>query len=369
MARKIILLLLILAGIAGGIWGINGVYQVFTKGHGAVMNTTSEVPWGIQISTYIFLVLVSTGCTFVNFFGHVATPKAYAPIGPRVIALALLTVLGGLGALLFEIGWPTRTLHWLTSPNFSSPMAWMFYFYGIYIVLITLEYFLLKFAPHSVLSKVVMWGAFISAILTHSTLGAIFGIVEAIPYYYGSLVPIFFLAVAFLCGSALASVVAYLSGVKCWSALQPLRTMVGVGIGIVFALSIWRFIVGSTSVVEGYEIFQMTAQKFWNVGILIGLIIPFALVLVSVVKGLGWLLPVGSIIILITQFMSRYSFVVDGFKIPQFKSVWTPEVITYTPSSVEISIVVASFAFVVFLYSIADLIGILEPKHIEGEVS
>jgi molybdopterin-containing oxidoreductase family membrane subunit len=366
-ARNIILLLLILVSIAGGIWGLYGVYQVFAKGHGLAMNTTSYVPWGIQISTYIFLVLVSTGCTFATFFGHMSSPRTYAVVAPRVIALALLTVLGGLGALLFEIGWPTRFMNWLTSPSFTSPMAWMFYFYAIYIVAITLEYFLLKFAPHSALSKAVMWVAFISAVVTHSTLGAIFGIVEAIPYYYGSLVPIFFLAVAFLCGSALASILAYLSGVKYRGALPPLRTMVGVSIGIVFALSIWRFIVGSTSGAEGYEIFQMTAQKFWALNIFIGLVIPFTLVLVSLLKGLGWLLPIGSVIILITQFISRYNFVIDGFRMPQFRGILTPDVIAYSPSSTEISIVIGAFAFVVFSYSIADLTGILEPRHIEEE--
>lgn len=82
MTRKIVLLLLILVGIAGGIWGITGVYQLFTKGHGAVMNTTSEVPWGLQISAYVFLILISTGCSLVYFVGYLTNPKEYSIIGP-----------------------------------------------------------------------------------------------------------------------------------------------------------------------------------------------------------------------------------------------------------------------------------------------
>lgn len=369
MTRKIILLILMLAGIAGSIWGITGVYQVFIKGHGVVMNTTNDVPWGIQISTYVFLALVGAGCIFVNFFGHITNLKAYAVIGPRVIALALFAVLGGLGALLFEIGWPTRIMNFITSPNFASPMAWMVFLYSIEIVLIAVEYLLIKISPDSKISKVVMWVAFIATIATTSMLGAIFGIVEAVPYYFSPLIPIFFLSVAFLCGTALASAVAYISGANYHSALQPLRKMVGIGIAIVFVISLWRFVIGSTSGSEGYEIFKMTATKFWTASIFLGLIIPFALALASFMRGFGWMILVASIIILTTQFMARYDFIIDGFRIPQFQSVWAPDIITYTPSSVEVSIVVAAFAFVLFLYSIAEFIGILKPPHTEGEVS
>jgi len=369
MIRKIVLLFLILLSIAGGIWGITGIYQILTKGHGVVTNATTDVPWGIQISAYIFLVLVSTGCTFVNFFGHLVNPKAYAVIGPRLISLALLTVFGGLGALFLEMSWPTRMMNFFTSPSFTSPMAWMAYFYTVYIVSITLEYILLKKSTDSLTSKIVMWITVISGIVTHSTLGSIFGIVEARAYFYGPLTPIIFLAVAFLCGGATASIVAYTSGKKYRVLLQPLRKMVSIAIAIVFTLFVWRFIVGMTSGREGYEIFEIAAPKFWTISIILGCIVPFVLILSSSLRGLGWLLPIASIIVLITQFISRHTlFIVEGFKIPLFKSVWTPEVIAYTPSSVELSIVIAAFAFVLLLYSIADIAGVLESPHAVEEV-
>lgn len=368
MIRKVILLLLILASIAGVIWGITGIYQIFAKGHGAVTNTTTDVPWGIQISAYIFLVLVGTGCTFVNLFGHIANPKTYAIIAQRVIALALLTALGGLLALFFELGWITRMPNFIVSPNLSSPMWWMGLFTSLYVISVAVEFVLFKVAPKSVVTKIMIWLALIFAVATYTTLGSIFGITEARPYYYGALVPVSFLAVSFLCGAALSALVSYISGTKYHSALQLLRKMVGWGMGLVFVFSVWRYITGITSGADGYEIFGMTASKFWNTDILLGLAIPFVLVLASSIKGLGWLLPISGAIVLVTQYASRYGFVVDGFQIPQFKSVWTPEVITYTPSSVEISIVAGAFAFVIFLYSIGEFTGILESPHMKEEV-
>lgn len=367
--RGIILICLIVLGIAAGIWAITGVYQIFTKGHGAVANTTTYMPWGLQISAYVFLVLVSTGCTFVNFFGHQINSKAYALIGPRLMVIAFLTVLGGMAAIFFELGWPFRSIYWILSPNFTSPMAWIAYFYPIYIVFVVLEYIFLKTRPDSIFSKLAMWAAFISAVVTHSTLGALFGVVEARPYYYGQLVPILFLAVAFLSGVATASLIAYTSGAKYSVLLQPLKKMLSVGIALVFALSVWRFIVGISSTGEGYEIFEMAAPKFWIVSVFLASVVPFVFIILSTSRFLGWLFPLAAITVLVTQFFSRHTlFIVEAFKIPLFKSPWTPEVITYSPSSVELSIVVGAFMFVLTFYSLADLMGILEPKYVEEEV-
>jgi Ni/Fe-hydrogenase subunit HybB-like protein len=365
--RAMILVFFIILGIAAMIWSITGIYQIFTKGH-SVVNTSTYVPWGLPITSYVFLVLVSTGCTFVNFFGHLINPKAFALIGPRLMVVAFLTVLGGMASISFELGWPFRSIYWILTPNFDSPMAWMAYFYLIYIVFIVLEYIFLKKKPDSIFSKVTMWGAFISAAVTHSTLGALFGVVEARPYYYGQLTPILFLAVAFLSGVATASLIAYTSGAKYSVLLQPLKKMLCVGIAIVFVLLMWRFIIGISSTGEGYEIFEMTAPKFWIVSVLLGSVVPFILTVISMSRAVGWLLPLAAIIVLVTQFFSRYDFIVDAFKLPLFKSSWTPEVITYSPSSVELSIVAGAFMFVLTFYSIADLIGILEPKLIEEEV-
>jgi molybdopterin-containing oxidoreductase family membrane subunit len=366
--RARILVFFIILGIAAMIWSITGIYQVFTKGHGAVANTSTYMPWGLQISAYAFLILVSIGCTFVNFFGHQINPKAYALIGPRLMVIAFLAVLGGMASIFFELGWPSRSIYWILTPNFDSPMAWMAYFFPIYIVFVVLQYIFLKKKPDSIFSKVTMWAAFISAVVTLSTHGTLFGVVEARPYYYGQLIPIFFLAVAFLSGVATASLVAYTSGAKYSVLLQPLKKMLCVGIAIVFMLSVWRFIIGISSTGEGYEIFEMTAPKFWIVSVFLASVVPFALAIISMSRAVGWLLPLAAIIVLVTQFYLRHFFIVDAFKLPLFKSSLTPEVITYSPSSVELSISAGAFMFVLTFYSIADLIGILEPKRFEEEV-
>src|SRR3989304_3253900 len=55
--------------------------------HARTTTTSDLVPWGIQITTYVYFVLISTGCTFVNFFAHVFYEEDYKPFASRVIFL------------------------------------------------------------------------------------------------------------------------------------------------------------------------------------------------------------------------------------------------------------------------------------------
>jgi len=67
--------------------GFAAIASIFIQGHGHTINTSNNIPWGLQITTYIYFVLISTGCTFVNFFGYVFFPQQYKPFASRVIFL------------------------------------------------------------------------------------------------------------------------------------------------------------------------------------------------------------------------------------------------------------------------------------------
>ena len=109
----------------GVVIGIAGALNVLLNGHSAVYNVTREIPWGILIATYVFLVVSSTGLCLVSSLGHVFGIEKFDFIGKRAIILAILTLLCGFGAIGMELTHPIRMgLYTILSPNFSSPIWW-----------------------------------------------------------------------------------------------------------------------------------------------------------------------------------------------------------------------------------------------------
>ncbi|GAB4297258.1 MAG: polysulfide reductase NrfD [Desulfuromonadia bacterium] len=338
--------------------GFYAIAAIFIQGHGHTINTSNLVPWGLQITTYIYFVLISTGCTFVNFFGHVFFPKEYRPFASRVIFLGILTAAAAFFSLATEMGRIDRMYNFLLSPNPTSPMFWMSVWYTCYFIAIVMEYVNIQRNRHS---NAVMWGAFFIAVITHSTLGSLLGAVSSRQYYYSALLPIYFLFIAFLTGCALTTVVAAIT-VKQKKLdetyhLSPFVKFLTIGLGLAFLTTFWRLMIGLAGHVEGSEVFKLTAMNNIFFGLLVAVVVPFLMLRMN--RSANWLILVG-LFIMVTQFKTRNDLVVGGFKIPVFRAYETPAIVHYTPSIYEILVVVASVSLVTILYIICDKSGLFD---------
>jgi Ni/Fe-hydrogenase subunit HybB-like protein len=344
--------------LAGLVVGFYAVVAVFVIGHGETINTYSQVPWGLQITTYIYFVLISTGCTFVNFFGHIFFPQQYKPFASRVIFLGIMTAAAAFISLATEMGRIDRMYRMFISPNVKSPMFWMSVWYSLYMVAIVLEYINIQTKRHS---DKVMWGAFIIAIVTHSTLGSLLGAISSRPYFYSALLPVYFLFIAFLTGCALTTIIAGLTvkqkGLDAAYHLQPFVIFLRIGLGLALLTGFWRLMIGLAGHVEGSEAFQLTAVNSLVFGIVIAVIIPY--IMLQVNRSTDWLMLTG-LFIMLTQLKTRSDLVVGGFKVPAFRAYETPEVIYYTPSMYEFLILVASVSLVCVLYLVCEKTGLFE---------
>src|SRR3972149_2079423 len=126
--------------LLGLLAGFLAIGCIFLLGHAHTTNTSDLVPWGIQITTYVYFVLISTGCTFVNFFGAIFYEEEYSPYASRVMFLAIVTALAAFISLATEMGRIDRMYYFLISPNPASPMFWMSVWYAADIFIIVLEY-------------------------------------------------------------------------------------------------------------------------------------------------------------------------------------------------------------------------------------
>ena len=346
--------------IIGLIAGLFAIASIFIKGHGETINTGNLVPWGLQISTYVYFALLSTGCTFVNFFGHVFFEEKYRPFASRIIFVGIITAVAAFFALGTELGHIDRMYMFLVSPNPTSPMFWMAVWYTCYVGIITVEYINIQRQRHS---KGVMWGAFFIAIVTHSTLGSLLGSVSSRVYYYSALMPIYFLFIAFLTGCALTTIIAAHT-VKRKNLdeiyhLSPFVTLLKVGLGLALLITFWRTTIGLTAHLPGSEVFSLTLINSFVFGIVVVIIIPYLLLKMG--KSANWLMFVG-IFIMVTQLKARNDLVVGAFKIPVFRVYEMPETVHYAPSIYEYLVVVASASLVAMLYIIFNRTGVFDSR-------
>ncbi|MCS7200123.1 MAG: NrfD/PsrC family molybdoenzyme membrane anchor subunit [Caldimicrobium sp.] len=351
---------LLYLSLLGLILGLISVARIFILGHGETVNTNAQVPWGLQIVTYIYLVLISTGCTFANFFGMILNQKNYLPLAPKVVFFAILTAIGGMFGLATELGHTERLYMWFLSPQPKSPMWWMSVWYTLELAVLIYFFIELK-RGHA--SANHAWIVFIVAIITHSTLGALLGVVEQRFYFYSALMPIYFLVFAYTTGVAASAIIAAVEAPKLGRAGENLveffRKMLLVGLGLALLLGFWRIVVGVYGQIQGAEVFELTLGSQIVYGLVLGTIIP--LILLYYYKGPKALILI-SLFIMIIQFKTRYDLVVGGFKVPVWRAYTIPEYVQYTPSIDEILIFIGGTSLALFLYLFADKLNFLTFK-------
>jgi len=224
--------LLLLAASAAGAWAIAG-----TLVHGHIhAGTTQQVPWGIWIAAYIYLLGLSVGAFLCSTLIYVFRVERMKGAGPLALVQSLVCLaLAGL-LIQLDLGHPERFYKVLTSFSPTSMMAWMGVLYGAYgLVLVVMLALALRvrcaerasgqerplwlcrafgrrlMGPQSVswslgwLKKLAIVGIPIG-VLALSGEGAVFAVAKARPNWFGGLLPVMVLVSALASGGALLTV-------------------------------------------------------------------------------------------------------------------------------------------------------------------
>ncbi len=359
--------------------GAAGVVTVLIKGHAHVYNVTREIPWGILISTYVFFVVSSTGLCLVSSLGDVWGFEKFAIIGRRGHLLALLTLCTGFGTMAMELNHPIRMgIYAILSPNFSSPIWWMGTLYGFYMLCLIIEFTSLmrgwkRMAFYSGLA------GFFAAITAHSNLGAVFGLLEARHFWYGSYMPIYFIVSALASGAALTVMIVYFNHKARGIALSPryeefmytMGKLQALFLGILLFFAVWKIIPGLYGQPpEKYEATMALlngplAFNFWFFEMGLGILIPLAIVANRKTRTVFGVAMAG-LLSTIGIFFMRYDLVIAGQLVsmrPEHVEGGGHQLLHYVPSLTEIGIVIGSIALCLFLYTLAEKIFNLEGGH------
>ena len=334
-----------------------------------VTGTSPSFEWGLLIVGYVFFAIMTSGLCLSSSLGTVFGLERFRPLEKRHAILAVLSLTIAFGIIAIELHYPIRMVFGAVFvPSPSSPMWWMGVFYGTYLVVLLVEIWSM-FTDHPRIHQWSCTAASCVAILAPATLGAVFGLMGAKPLWSGPFTVVLMVASAFLAGTALLGIVFYavvrlelqdLARARRF-AISSIRLLLGVGLVLVSVLVVRQVVVGLTATQPGLReatealVFGPLAAQFWIVRVALGLVVPLTLVVLPRTRTPGCLFA-ASLLALTGVFVDRMLFVSAGQIYPTTTAsgaVSYPYA-AYTPSPVEIGIIVGAVAFLAFCYTLAE---------------
>jgi molybdopterin-containing oxidoreductase family membrane subunit len=357
---------LLAAGVVGLVVSLVIVlFKLVGEGHAAFNTTSDGMMWGLPVAVYVFFVLTSTGLTFVASMAMVFGLKDFYPIAKRCVWLAVATLVAGFTALAFELGHPFRML-WAIPVSFQykAPLNWMGVFYSLYLV-----FLLLKFRKmhaddwDSRTSRNLGIASLLAVIVAHSTLGLVFGMMAMRPFWYGGLIPVYFLVTALLSGLAFAVLFTHLAHRSMGAAVPaPVRELLAgslpkvfaFALGVVLLFSVSRTITGLWSNAEGLQAFHWMIGAPWFWIEMAALLVAFVILLTPGMRSGVGAQVLASLLVIVALFIGRYEYMIGGQVVPLFKGSWVPEFIPYTPSLTEWMLALLAVGVTLTIYALGD---------------
>ncbi|MEI7743140.1 MAG: NrfD/PsrC family molybdoenzyme membrane anchor subunit [Chloroflexota bacterium] len=334
-----------------------------------VMGTKPVFEWGLLIVAYVFFAIITSGLCLSASLGTVFGLERFLPFEKRHAILALISLTTAFIVIALELHYPIRMVFGaMLTPAPSSPMWWMGVFYGTYLVVLIVETWTL-FTDHPVIHKYACTACAIVAVLAPVTLGLVFGVLAAKPFWYGIFTPIQMVCTALTAGLALL-------GIVFWAvdrfkladhasaksiAMPSIRLLLAIALVIVSALVVRQMVDALVSRQVGMReaaislISGPLAIQFWGMRVIVGLVIPAMLLAMPKTRTPLGLLAT-SVAMLVGVFADRLNLVEAGQIYPRTTvggAVSYPYA-SYTPSPVEIGILVFALAFFATAYTLAE---------------
>jgi c(7)-type cytochrome triheme protein len=340
------------------IWTL-GLYATivrFTQGLGASTNLNDQFPWGIWIG---FDILVGVGLAAGGFvitgIVYIFNLKEFKPIARPTVLTAYLGYLLVVSALLFDLGLPHHVWHPIVFWNHHSVMFEVGWCVILYTTVLTIEFLPLvleKFGFHKPLKWLhkfmlifVMAGVLLST-LHQSSLGTLYVIVpdKLHPLWYTGLLPLLFFISAIAGGLAMVIFESYTSARAFgkqleFHLLEKLGSAMAVILAVLFAI---RLQILSANNALGYMFDGSTESAFFLFEIMIGTIVPIAMLVLPKIRHNTAGLYLASIFVLIGFVMNRLNVSMTG--------MMGSAGISYFPSWMEVAVTVSivSLGFVIF---------------------
>ncbi|SFV54503.1 Sulfite reduction-associated complex DsrMKJOP protein DsrP (= HmeB) [hydrothermal vent metagenome] len=351
---------------------LGSVFVMEHNGHW-ISGMSNNIVWGMPHVFAIFLIVAASGALNIASISSVFNKKLYKPLArfSGLVSLALLA--GGLMVLVLDLGRPDRLIVAMTKYNFSSIFAWNIILYNGFFAIVGIY---LWFQFENKMQKYIPiagMGAFLWRLILTTGTGSIFGFLVARQAYDAVIFAPMFIIMSFSFGLAIFLIL--LVGSYKFTerelgdvVVNRLRNLLGVFIGAVLYFVI-IYHLGNLYLSEntGVESFYLVSggiytQLFWLGQILLGSLVPLALLYCPRIKGYRTSTILASVFVILGGLIQLYLIIIGGQAYPleifQGKEIISEYrgIVTYIPSIYEILLglggVAVAVLIVVFLIKI-----------------
>jgi molybdopterin-containing oxidoreductase family membrane subunit len=254
----------------------------------------------------------------------------------------------------------------MLSPNLSSPIWWMGAIYSVELVVLVVKFFLMHRGDwHSGFSRFLALASFVLALAAPLMIGSVFGITESRVTYFGPVMSIYCLLMAFLSGTALFLLYSLVvnrvtaEGVPT-ERYDEFALIFTYAAGVVTVFTLLKYAIESATVVPEFLVYRQFAHAFGTLGgvhteVLLGLFLPFVLLLIPAVRKSAGGKILTSALILVGTLLMHMEILLAGQSHPVGpKAEQFPAFVGYFPSIWEILVFVFSLTIMLMLYTLGE---------------
>ncbi|WP_137702285.1 NrfD/PsrC family molybdoenzyme membrane anchor subunit [Marimonas lutisalis] len=311
-----ILLGAFLAGALGSV--------LYTEHHGHIVTgMTNQVVWGLPHVFAIFLIVAASGALNAASIASVFGQAPYKPISRLSAVLAMSLLVGGLAILVLDLGRPDRLLVAMTTYNFKSIFAWNIYLYTGFLAVVGVYLAVQMNRLDYKYVRVAGTVAFLWRLALTTGTGSIFGWLVARPGYDAAIMAPLFIAMSFSFGLAVFILVMVtlmkVSGREVgWGLLHRMGGLLAIFcMAVLYFTAVQHLTALYAAEHAGFERFILrdgghVTFYFWVGQILIGGLLPIALIYLPYIRDAKSEPVWASIFVIIGGLAQVYVIVVGG---------------------------------------------------------
>jgi len=355
--------------------GLGCAYYMEHNGH-YVTGMTNQIVWGTPHVFAIFLIVAASGALNIASIGSVFGKPLYKPLGRLSGLLAVALLIGGLVILVLDLGRPDRLIVAMTHYNFKSIFAWNIFLYVGFMAIVAVYLWLQMERRMNRYAKAAGFVAFLWRLVLTTGTGSIFGFLVARQAYDAAIMAPLFVAMSFSFGLAVYILVMLAacrgSGREVGDAvMRKLSLLLGIFVAAVLYFTIVQHLASLYATEHhGVERFILVdggiyTLLFWAGQIVLGGLLPMALVFRPTTAGSNRNAVLASILVILGGFAQIYVIVIGGQAYPlvlfpgmEVSSSFHDGVINgYTPSLPEIGLGLGgvALALVIVLFGLRVL--------------
>jgi len=295
-----------------------------------VSGMDNQIVWGLPHVFAVFLIVAASGALNVASISSVFQKKIYKPLAPLSTLVAIALLSGGLMILVLDLGRPDRLIVAMTYYNFKSIFAWNMILYNGFFVIVGIYAWMMLDRTVKQYSRYAGIAAFVWRLALTTGTGSIFGFLVARSGYDMAMMAPMFVIMSFSFGLAFFILVLLASYKGTGRPLgdvvvNRLRSLLGT---FVFATLYFVIVYHLSNLYatehHGYEAFILLGENggetysniFWIGQILLGSLLPIAMIYAPGVKNCRKTLAAASLLVVLGGFAAMYTIIIAGQAYP-----------------------------------------------------